>query len=149
MSADTSIIYGFGFNVNGNDPNMSSILVFLRHHSESLATMYNIDIDTLSENDIGRIFSNIQCRITGHESVYSLVANIMSEETHINFQYEFGDSDTGSEPAILFAEGMPWVYNDTESALTKESLSEIIIPYMRHLGMIDEYPRELKIEYYG
>lgn len=147
MSSSTSIIYGFGFNVNDNDPDFTAISTFLKLHQESVMELCGINVENLTVDEIKKNFEHTQCDTTGHESIYSLVSNIMSHETGINFQYEFGGP--GSEPAILFAEGLPWVYNEVERKLTSESLVEIMTPYMRHLGMFDCYPAHIKVEYFG
>lgn len=149
MSCSTSIIYGFGFNVNGNDPDFTAISTFLKFHQESVVELCGVSVENLTDDEIKKKFEYTQCATTGHESIYSLVSNIMSHETGINFQYEFGDSGTESEPAILFAEGFPWVYNEVERKLTSESLVEIMTPYMRHLGIFDCYPKPIRVEYFG
>lgn len=150
MSCQTAIVYGFGFSIDCDD---ATLIEFIKNHKDAFCgnnaekELYKEICDN-EDVDLYDILADYACENTGREGPYAVVSNIMSRETNIDFSYEPGDADCGSDPAILLPETMPWFLNETEKALTKESLTGIYEKYMNELG-IKEKPDYVKIEYFG
>lgn len=79
----------------------------------------------------------------------AVISNIMSRETGLRFNYERGNDDYENIPTIIFYEGMPWTFNNTEKDLTEISLFKIIEEYTRELGIENHLIGFQEIEYYG
>lgn len=157
MSMSTSIVYGFGFIVDGVTD--EKLIDFIKNHEDTFCrypveiVMYDEILEmTETEIDICGLtdyFEGYSCNCSGQEGRGAVISNIISRETGIRVQYEAGDADCLSYPSVLLAEGMPWHLNEKEKSLTKESLTEILLPYVKELGLSKDNIGELKIEYYG
>lgn len=134
MSMQSNCVYGIGFNTD--TITKEALLAFINKHSTDKA------IENIDE------LLDIECMVTGQRGLHAIIANIMNEETGIQFQYEPGQEDTDSSPAVLFAPMYPWHMNFTEKLLSMPKLLEIIKPYMKELGVEGE-PDEIRVEYFG
>lgn len=157
MSMSTSIVYGFGFIVD--DVTDYKLIDFIKNHKDvfcKLPTekeMFN-EILNMPEKEIDMYglddyFEGYSCDGSGQEGRGAVISNIISRETGIRIQYEMGQSECDSYPSVLLTECMPWYLNAKEKTLTKESLIEILLPYVEELGLCKDNIEELKIEYYG
>ena len=157
MSMSTSIVYGFGFVVD--EITDEKLINFIKNHKDTFCkspteiATYD-EILNMSENEIDiygltNYFENYSCDCSGQEGCGAVISNIISRETCIRVQYEMGQDNCFSYPSVLLAEGMPWHLNEKEKNLTKESLTEILLPYVEELGLSRNNIEELKIEYYG
>ena len=155
MSSHSSFVYGYGF--GGVDLIEDEVLkrFIVSHksafcHSDKEKQLFaEIEADLEDELPIGDLFERYCCDVSGLEGIGAVVSNIMSRETGIRFEYECGDADCDSYPSVLLAECMPWMMNETEKALTEDTLFEICKQYMNELGLNNDYPDGLGIEYYG
>lgn len=155
MSATESIVYGYGFKLS-----ISPVIFikWIKKHKEAfcksatenalfkqLTAMNELDIDgdTLDE-----ALCHYECNSSCNEGVGAVVANVMSRETGIRFDYQPGQDDCGGSPHILLAECMPWEFNEKEKSLTQEKLDCILTLYMRELSLNGD-PGEVALEYYG
>lgn len=157
MSMSTSIVYGFGFVMDGVTD--KKLIDFIKNHKDIFCKsptekeMFN-EILNMSEKEIDMYglddyFENYSCNCSGQEGRGAVISNIISRETDISVQYEMGDEECYSYPSVLLAECMPWHLNEKEKSLTKESLTEILLPYVEELGLKKKDIECLKIEYYG
>lgn len=157
MSMSTSIVYGFGFIVD--EITDKKLIDFIKNHKNTfcksptekemfneILNMIELEIDMYGLTDY---FESYSCDCSGQEGRGAVISNIISRETGIRVQYEMGQDDCYSYPSVLFPEGMPWHLNEKEKNLTKESLTEILLPYVEELGLSRNNIEELKIEYYG
>lgn len=155
MSATESIVYGYGFELS-----ISPVIFikWIKKHKKAFcesateSTLFkqltamselNIDDDILDE-----VLCHYECNSSCNEGVGAVIANVMSRETGIRFDYQPGQEDCGGSPHILLAECMPWEFNEKEKALTQEKLDCILTLYMRELSLNGE-PGEVALEYYG
>jgi hypothetical protein len=171
----TYIVYGYGFEL----PIDANLFVeFLKNHKDIfiksneeqelydkfMALVNEIEeeftkdkeIDPECELDFGftddefaDIFEDYCCDITGMYGYGAVISNIMNRETGIGFEYQSGDSDCDSDPAVLLSAKLPWNYNDVERKLTIESLVEIIKKYTKELFGYPHSGVGLEVEYYG
>lgn len=153
MSMQSSFIYGFGFHCECNDTNL---IEFIKSHKISFCkSQKEMDLYedmlhyTEKEYDLENYFETYSCDENGIEGPGSVIANIMSRETGIRFIYCLPDETCDTSAAIVFSEGYPWEMNNDERNLTEESLSDICRKYMNELGIINEEPRAIALEYFG
>lgn len=172
MSMSTSIVYGYGINLeNGIDKHFLIEFLTAPDHKDTILRRCNkkeIDVlqaalkiqNTCNNPDLAELMETyeetffealeaVQDSITGIEGTYAIVANIMAEETDIRFEYQGGDDNCGSHPAILFSAAYPWRFNKIERELTEEKLDQIYTTYAIELGISLEEIDYLSIEYYG
>lgn len=151
MASKTSFVYGIGFPAFVPEWKLSEFVI---KHGSTIVTKLKDEreIKLLEECRSGKIegikesFCDICCNVTGHSGIYAIIANIMSAETDIQFQYEPGGEY--SDEVILFAEGYPWWMTEREKNLTKEELDSIIKKYMTELDILGD-AEEQEIEYYS
>lgn len=94
------------------------------------------------------VFCDYDCDSSGCQGLGAVIANIMSRETGVRFDYCQPDGDCDTSAAVLYSESYPWQMNEVERDLTAEKLTEICKTYMNELG-IDGEPDFLAQEYYG
>ena len=152
MSMRSSFVYGFGFNCDCDE---EKLIDFIKNHKEAFCKtdgekeMYEEMLDyTEKEYDLEDFFENYECDSNGLEGIGAVIANIMSRETGIRFDYCMPDGDCNTLASVVFETGYPWQLNETEKNLTEEKLKEICKTYMDEIGLIDE-PDYLELEYFG
>ena len=151
MSMHETQIYGYGFPCLFSD---DAFYDFVKNHKD---TFCHSDVENQLFNDIMKqtddydvLCENYASHVSDECGVGSVIANIMERETGILFEYRPNNSDCDTDASILLAEGMPYQFNDTEKALTKDKLKEVIVKYMTELKMdITTYPSELCLSYFG
>lgn len=158
MSMKSSIVYGYGFNVG--EIETTKMVDFIKNHKEAFCSDdYEKDIFNSLENAEDGIYTydsaddyfidmEYECDEGCSIGCGSVVANIMARETGIRFEYQQGDGEIGSKPAVMFSESYPWDLNEAEKNLTKDKCEEICKKYMQELG-IDGYLGYLEVEYFG
>lgn len=151
MSMRTSIVHGYGFEMHGDE---NVIANFVNKHAATIVKRNkSLEISLLNDchyENIDNIiddYDDIECDVTGHQGLVAIIANIISEETGISFQYESGDDACGSSPTILFCEAYPWQMNEIEKQLTEDKLENIINKYIDELGIITT-KGYMEVEYY-
>lgn len=158
MSMSNFTIYGFGFNCTGfdRDCNKRKLIDFIKNHKEAFCKtddekeLYKEMLDYTEkekEYDVEDFFENYECDSNGLEGVGAVIANIMSRETGIRFDYCQPDEDCDTLASVVFVKSYPWLLNETEKELTEEKLSNICQKYMDELGITD-IPDDLNLEYY-
>lgn len=84
-------------------------------------SIIQIAIEAYTENHEKEFSSDV--------SYYTLIADIMTENTGINISYQAGNS----ESALMLISQVPWKYNEDEQYLTKTKLDEIFSKYLGEL----------------
>lgn len=101
--------------------------------------------------DLRFLFENIKEKFydwtsinTPNQGLYGVIADVMSKETGIRWEYYVADED--SDDAIILPRCFPWLYNEAEKTMTEEKLKEICNKYIAELGgqLIPEY---INLEY--
>ena len=159
MSSHASIYYGYGFEVNKVTP--QNIMKFIEKHHEALCVrqrekemfiaLHDKDVGIFSYHDPNDFFEewDYDCDVSGQLGFGAAVSNVISRETGVRVQYEQGQNERGSVPSVLLVETSPWNYNEKEKNLTAISLTELLLPYAKELGLNEEDINFLSIEYYG
>ncbi len=154
MSMHTDCIYGYGFKVYVSDENLRD---FIKKHESTIVSLSQgrelVDwtnehistgkpLDSLKEE-----FYDWDNLITGDSGLYGMIADVMTKETGIRFEFRNPQED-GEDDVILFPQTYPWYLNEQEKALTEETLDDIYAVYIGDLGgqLTTEY---IRIEYYG
>ena len=150
MSMQSSIVYGFGFEIEEiTDENLFN---FIEKYKEILCKSEEerqlFDGVTI-RSDLKNYLDDYPCDCSGHEGFGAVVSNAISRETGIRIEYQMGQFDCYSFPTVLFSQSMPWGLNDKEKELTEESLTEILIPYAEELGLEERDVGYVEVEYYG
>lgn len=152
MSMRSSFIYGYGFN---SDCDEGKLIDFIKIHKETFCKsdrekrLYEEMIDDAKkECGLEDFFRGYSCNATGNEGIGATIANIMSRETGIRFEYCLPDDSCETPASVVFTEGYPWQLNETEKSLTEEKLKNICKRYMKELNILSE-PDYLNLEYYG
>jgi len=154
MSMSTSISYGYGITVPAiKDKTIKEFIVNHKETAEKLPGGEEIldYINATDESDLDFMveFSEYECN--GMQGFPGFIADIMSAETGISFEYlPSQDDDEGDEDYIMLVEGMPWNFNEKERNLTKEEFNEIISRYTKELwGDKAPVPDSHRQEYFG
>jgi hypothetical protein len=153
----TSIIYGFGFNVDEiSDERLIAFMIkhkdtFCKSDTENelfceVVNLTDLDIDVYGIEDF---FEEYACDVSGHEGKGSVISNVISRETGIRMEYQMAQSDCDGYPSVLLVEAYPWNYNEKERNLTIDSLTELLLPYAKELGLRERDIDGLEVEYYG
>ena len=152
MSMKSSFIYGFGFNCDCKE---EKLIDFVKTHKEAFCRsdkekkLYENMLDyTASEYDLEEFFEDYCCDNTALNGNGAVIANIMSRETGIRFEYCQPDDACETLASVVFGAGYPWQLNEVEKNLTEEKLSNICKRYMDELGITDD-PDYLNLEYYS
>ncbi len=158
MDMQTGCSYGFGFKVNASDEQLKR---FILAHKESLLPLnatnglenQGRDLIDYCENTPEKEFNpkedwcDYTSGVTGHSGVYGAISDIMMAETGISFGY-FEEQDSSNKGSIMLEQLMPWDFNETEKALTEESLQEICEKYIAELNPELEF-ESIRMEYFG
>ena len=153
MSMKTSIIYGYGVDMNVNYVEFPTVMSFFKNHLPkeyeqmlSEAKSDGIDIENLDEEfeDWVCDYANNNYGSASVDSYYSIISYIMRKETDINIDDIRSDEDW----AIMHPETHPWYMNETEKNLTEEELCEIFKKYFAELGVEIE-PDYVRVESFG
>lgn len=144
MSWNMWHIYGIGFDLQSAD--LKKYRNFILTHAESLlkaVEMYPGSPMREPEDLIRYLMEEddpdyeTMADLSENNILSAAISAILSYETGI----EFGSPGIGddSQDCVLFQATMPWQYNDTEKALTKEGLISLLDPYAKELGvMVDD-----------
>lgn len=129
MSVDC--YYGFGFATDSIDE--KKIIEFCKNHKDTLNNLDEELVEEIEDNDDFSFYDYEVDADNGYSdnSAANIVANIMSNETGIDFSVE---EDTDCIAYILFEAKEPWAYNEKEKALTSQKLLEIYQKYAEELG---------------
>ena len=162
MSMSTSIIYGKGSKITESN----KIVNFIRNHRTTLEKIqtdisqhHNVrqlsysdlfaDIDVKEPVSIDELYEKYRCfqgAYTNTEGLSGVIADVISKETNVRVDFlSAQDEDT---EYIVFTETLPWYFNDTEKALTEESLTDIFKKYFNELEIPLEMD-DIKLEYCG
>ena len=147
MSMVSSFIYGYGFH---SDCDEKKLRDFIKNHQKTFCEsdrekeLYK----ALDKCDLEDLFEDYSCDATGTEGVGAVIANIMSRETGIMFEYCLPYCDCGTPAFVVFEATYPWLLNETEKELTIEKLLNICKKYMDELGITGD-PDYLCLKYFG
>jgi len=156
MSMQTDCIYGRGFKVYVSDENLrdfinkhtttilglgeqgEELIDWIKVHSESSGK----PLDSLKEE-----FFDWDNEATGDTGLYGMIADVMSKETGIVFEFR-NPQDDDEDDVIMLPQTMPWHYNEIEKNLTEEKLDGIFKKYIDELGgqLVVE---DIRLEYFG
>lgn len=155
----SEIVYGFGFSVPAHNPDLFKR--FILNHQKAIEEQgtpeekkllntakfdknYSFDYDDVDEDFL------LESTVNQQEGPHAIIGNVIQYETCIRMQYEPGDGDTDSDPAIIFARGYPWELNATEKDLQEESFRNLLYKYLRELDSAASVTDidTIRIEYY-
>lgn len=142
---ETIIVYGYGLSTDelSNIEN-AKMAAFIRKHFPDME-FDGINVNDIDDEELIEYAEEIESITTCNCGVYAAIANAMTKETEIQFDYHgFNEDGNGG---IVFGQSMPWHFNEKEKNLTKEKLDEIFKIYTDELGL-DDSPCEIEIEYY-
>ena len=152
MSMRSSFVYGYGFNCDCDE---DKLIDFIKNHKKSFCQtekekeLYKEMLDyTETEYDLEDFFEDYKCDSNGLEGIGAVIANIMSRETGIRFEYCMPDDDCDTFASVVFETGYPWQLNDIERNISEKALKDTCKKYMDEIGLIDE-PDYLELEYFG
>jgi len=152
MSMRSSFVYGFGFNCDCDE---GKLIDFIKNHKRAFCKterekeLYEEMLDyTKSDYDLEDFFEDYTCENNGSCGIGAIIANVMSRETGVRFEYCMPDDDCDTLASIVFESGYPWQLNDIERNLSEKTLTDICKKYMSEIGLIDE-PDYLELEYFG
>lgn len=136
---------GIGMDCSKAEP--KKYRAFILNHEESLQAMQNPD-NPVAMKKYSQMMDYLHYGVTEQEtpdldylrweltdcnSLAEPVCSILYAETGIRFAHP-GYTDDG-EDFVLFIASNPWGYNETELALTQESLLAALEPYAEELGV--------------
>lgn len=152
MSMRSSFVYGFGFNCDCDE---GKLIDFIKNHKKAFCQtekekeLYKEILNyTENEYDLEDFFEDYECDSNGLEGIGAVIANIMSRETGIRFEYCMPDGDCNTLASIVFEPNYPWQLNDIERNISEKALENTCKKYMDEIGLIDE-PDYLELEYFG
>ena len=152
MSMRSSFVYGFGFNCDCDE---GKLIDFIKNHKETFTKsegekkLYDELLDyTENEYDLEDFFKDYECENNGSYGLGAIIANIMSRETGIRFDYCMPDDSCDTLASVVFGSGYPWQLNDIERNISEKALKDTCKKYMDEIGLIDE-PDYLELEYFG
>lgn len=155
MSMYSTMVYGYGFEIN--TVTNEQIYKFMKNHKDTIKMIGDdellnfINKPDITPDDIANMddtFIDFENEYYGEDGLYSIISNIMSIETNINFGYFKGTDGCIGEMSICLQDAQPWQYNKTEKELTQEKLDDILTKYKTELGL-DVPIEHLCIEYFG
>ena len=151
MGQQTWTVEGYGIIV----PDDEHIIEFIKAHKDTFCQsqeekdLYEeMLVYTAGEYDLEDFFEKYGCANSGQPGPGAVISNIMSRETGLRFEYHRGMMDYENTERIIFTQGMPWHFNETEKNLTRDALDDIMNRYAAELGIGREADYE-EIEYYG
>ena len=156
MNIQTSIVYGYGFDISVSDENLKN---FILNHKESLLELLeeNSDIEKVlkyvRQNDVTvplkDTFAGYCGMFSADGGIYAIIADIMYVETGIRFEYRRPQDEDDQNEAIILPETNPWYFNEAEKAIEgEEQMDEILGKYMSELGIMNK-PYSIRFEYFG
>lgn len=142
MSMTESIVYGYGFPVGNIEE--KTIIDFAKKHIETIRKIEEyeasfeglaalLEQEAVDEDTIEEFCEELQCIVTGHEGLATIISNVISEETGVYFEY-YGDGEY-AKASVLLSQRFPWDLNEREKTLTKDEADAIIEKYMAELGI--------------
>lgn len=91
MSAQTDCVYGFGWEVAVSDEKLEAFILnhrdSLKENKKGLEVLAWIDDDTTFTENIKEYWFDYKSDISGEAGLYGIIADIMSRETGICFDY--------------------------------------------------------------
>ncbi len=147
MSMSTDCYYGFGFCANSIDED--KIIELCRNHKDTLKDLGEETLIEEIENNKDFSFSDYEVEAENgwsFSSATNILANIMSEETHIHF---FVEENVDGSVFLIFEAQEPWCYTVEERGLTSEKLLEIYQKYTKELGFEYKELEYIKVEKFG
>lgn len=147
---ESNFVYGFGFEIK--DVTNEDLFDFIRNHkNEFCASDDEIELfkNIPMHCDLKEYFDDYPCETSGHEGFGAIISNAILRETGIGMEYQMGQEDCHSYPSVLLKKCMPWEFNEKEKMLTQEFLMELLIPYVKELGLKKEDVGYIEVEYYG
>lgn len=146
MSMSTSIVYGYGFPIK--DVTVETINSFLETHTDLIPNYHTMEE---CEEELKKCLPKYYtCGVSGQEGVGAVISNIMTKETGIRFEYQPSMQEYSDDsPCIIFSECLPWLLSEKEKELTQDSLDDIMMPYIKELGLSPDICDRQQIEYWG
>ena len=143
----TDCYYGFGFGADLIDED--KIIELCKNHKDTLNDLGEESLIEEIENN--KDFSFLDYEVEAENgysfsSAINILANIMSEETHIHF---FVEENEDGCVFLIFEAQEPWYYNVEEQNLTSEKLLEIYQKYAKELGFEYKELEYIKVEKFG
>lgn len=150
----TSVAYGYGFYCDCSE---EKLIDFIKNHKETFCKsnaeeeLFKEMFDrTKNEYDLEYLFKDYGCKSTGVCGIGAVIANIMSRETGIRFDYCEPDEACGTPASVMFGSGYPWQLTEAEKNLTEEKLESMCRKYAEELGIdVTENIGYLALEYCG
>lgn len=138
-----STITGYGFRVYVSDEKLNE---FIRNHADTVKKLESgqeiLDwLDSGSTDSIKEKFFDYTSEATNCGGIYGLIADVMSYETDVHFEYYFSNSPEDDDDMIVFIPTYPWIMSDTEKTLTLDSLNTLIKGYLQEINS------DLQIDY--
>lgn len=125
MSMRSSFVYGFGFNCDCDE---GKLIDFIKNHKETFTKsegekkLYDELLDyTENEYDLEDFFKDYECENNGSYGLGAIIANIMSRETGIRFDYCMPDDSCDTLASVVFGSGYPWQLNDIERNISEKA----------------------------
>lgn len=150
MSMSSDMYHGYGFRFTCDEECVAEFIVLHREtfcQLEDGPKLYKeVEAKRQEHNlDLEEVFTNYGTSVGGYGCA---VADIMTEETGIRFNYCPSDTNCGTDASIIFEQTYPWLLNDKEKNISEEELRCICRKFQTELG-IEEDPDYLSLEYYG
>lgn len=135
MGMTIECVSGLGFYVYVADEVLCD---FIKAHSTTVEQLsYGKEIlayiDNGSHEDIKEKFYDYSCQSTGMCGLYGLIADVMTKETGVIFNYYVPNGDE-TDDAILYKPCYPWEMTEADKALTADKLRELMQKYIKELG---------------
>lgn len=138
MSNKTSFAYGYGIDETDLNriPN-SAMANFIKKHLNIPNSEMN-----LQDKELVDLYSCCEDNNTGAESVFSVISNVITNETGITMECHKSEYNT----AIMLAKVAPWMYLSKEKELTEESFNEVLLQYLQELEIEDTVLSDVEVE---
>ncbi len=157
MSMRTSFAYGYGFYCDCSE---EKLIDFIKKHKETFCKsdaekelfegMFDCTKNKYNLEDLEDFFEGYECESTGVCGIGAAIANIMSRETGVRFDYCASDDVCDTRASVMFGSGYPWQLTEVEKSLTEEKLDDICEKYASELGIdTSENVGYLALEYCG
>lgn len=131
--------YGCGFSCDFTD---EKLIDFIICHKESFCkteeetNRYERMLKYMkSDYDLEDFFEDYPCDANAMEGNGAVIANIMTRETGIKFEYFQPDDNGIGNGIVVFSPCYPWQLNDKEKNLSEEELIDILQKYMAELNI--------------
>ena len=130
-------VYGIGLNIDKVEE--ETYISFLKKHKKSLPPRFVMQVDELIHDcakDHDLLFLSEMQEITDNGSISWPIAQIITAETGVRFDCPGRTED--DEDYVLFTKGYPWRFNEKERGLDEMSLTMLLEPYAKELGIAVE-----------